>query len=196
VSDSPVVAAREHEGTVIPAVGEYHVDPAHSRVSFVVRHLMVSKVRGEFGEAHTTITVAEDPFQSSVTSVIQVASVHTNQPQRDGHLRSGDFFLAETYPTMTYRSTGIKSFKEGTFVVEGELTIKDVTKPVELKVELEGVTRSPQGKNVFGFSATTEINRDDFGLSYNAALETGGVMIGQNIKIEIEGEAVRQEPDA
>ena len=187
-----VASTREFQGLQIPAAGTYLLDAAHKRVGFVVRHLMVSKVRGNFGEATATITIAEDPLQSSVTASITTASVFTGQPDRDNHLRTGDFFEAEKYPTMEFRSTGIKSWDGNEFVLTGELTIKDVTKPVDLLVEFEGVGRSPYGFDVFGFSASTEIDREDWGLTYNMALESGGVMIGKKVKIEIEGEAIRQ----
>ncbi len=187
-----IATTREFQGLQIPAPGTYVLDAAHKRVGFVVRHLMVSKVRGDFAEAEATVTIAEDPLQSSVTASIKTASVNTGQADRDNHLRTGDFFEAEKYPTIEYRSTGIKSFDGNEFVLEGELTIKDVTRPVELLVEFEGVGRSPYGFDVFGFSASTEIDREDWGLTYNMALETGGVMIGKKVKIEIEGEAIRQ----
>jgi polyisoprenoid-binding protein YceI len=187
-----VASTREFEGLQIPAAGTYQLDAAHKRVGFVVRHLMVSKVRGNFAEADATITIAEDPLQSSVVATITTASVQTGSVDRDNHLRTGDFFEAEKYPQMTFRSTGIKSHAGAEFVLDGELTIKDVTKPVELVVEFEGATTSPYGQQVFGFSATTEIDREDWGLTYNMALESGGVMIGKKVKIEIEGEAIRQ----
>ncbi|MEU8612271.1 YceI family protein [Actinoplanes sp. NPDC048791] len=187
-----VASTREFEGLQIPSAGTYQLDAAHKRVGFVVRHLMVSKVRGNFAEADATITIAEDPLQSSVTASIVTASVQTGNVDRDNHLRTGDFFEAEKYPAITFRSTGIKSHAGAEFVLDGELTIKDVTKPVELVVEFEGATTSPYGQQVFGFSATTEIDREDWGLTYNMALESGGVMIGKKVKIEIEGEAIRQ----
>ena len=187
-----VATTREFEGLRIPTAGTYELDAAHKRVGFVVRHLMVSKVRGQFAEATATITIAEDPLQSSVVATINTTSVETGQADRDNHLRTGDFFEAEKYPTMEFRSTGIKSHAGAEFVLDGELTIKDVTKPVELVVEFEGATTSPYGQSVFGFSATTEIDREDWGLTYNMALESGGVMIGKKVKIEIEGEAIRQ----
>jgi len=187
-----VSSTREFEGLQIPAAGTYLLDAAHKRVGFVVRHLMVSKVRGNFGEATATITIGEDPLQSSVTASITTASVFTGQPDRDAHLRTGDFFEAEKYPTIEFKSTGIKSQNGNEFLLDGELTIKGITKPVELLVEFEGAGRSPYGQDVFGFSATTEINREDWGLTYNMALESGGVMIGKQVKIEIEGEGIRQ----
>ncbi|MET0422686.1 MAG: YceI family protein [Actinoplanes sp.] len=183
---------REFEGLQIPAAGTYDLDPAHKRVGFVVRHLMVSKVRGQFAQATAQITIAEDPLQSSVTASITTASIETGQVDRDNHLRTGDFFESEKYPTIDFRSTGIKSHAGAEFVLDGELTIKGVTKPVELVVEFEGATVSPYGQQLFGFSASTEIDREDWGLTYNMALESGGVMIGKKVKIEIEGEAIRQ----
>jgi polyisoprenoid-binding protein YceI len=187
-----VATTREFDGLVIPTAGTYELDAAHKRVGFVVRHLMVSKVRGEFAEATATITVAENPLESSVTATIQTASVTTGQADRDNHLRTGDFFEAEKYPTLEFVSTGVKSHDGNEFVLTGDLTIKGVTKQVELEVEFEGVGRSPYGFDVFGFSAVTEIDREDWGLTYNMALESGGVMIGKKVKIEIEGEAIRQ----
>ncbi|MEW2142818.1 YceI family protein [Micromonospora vinacea] len=183
---------RDWDGLTIPAAGTYALDVAHKRVGFVARHMMVSKVRGEFNEATATITVAEDPLQSSVVATIQAASVDTTQADRDAHLRSAEFLDAEKFPTLEFRSTGVKSRRGGEFVLTGELTIKDVTRPVELEVEFEGVGRSPFGQDIFGFSASTEIDREEFGLTWNVALETGGVLVSRKIKIEIEGEAVRQ----
>ena len=187
-----VASTREFEGLQIPAPGTYVLDAAHKRVGFVARHLMVSKVRGNFGEATATITIGEDPLQSSVTASIVASSISTGQPDRDNHLKSGDFFESEKYPTLEYRSTGMKSHKGNEFVLNGELTIKGITKPVELVVEFEGAGRSPYGQDVFGFSATTEIEREDWDLTWNVALEGGGVMVGKKVKIEIEGEGIRQ----
>jgi polyisoprenoid-binding protein YceI len=192
MSENTGVASRTYQGVEIPIPGTYTLDPNHARVGFVARHLMVSKVRGYFGEASATITVAEDPLQSSVTATIQAASISTNQEQRDTHLKSADFLHVEQHPTLEYRSNGVKSIEGNQFVLTGELTIKDVTLPVELDVELEGVGRSPYGQDVFGFTATAEIDREAFGITWNVALETGGVMVGKKVKLEIEGEAVRQ----
>lgn len=192
MTDVTASATREFAGLVIPAPGTYHLDPAHKRVGFVARHMMVSKVRGEFGQGTATIVVADDPLQSSVTATIEAASIVTGQNDRDNHLRSGDFLDVETYPTLEFRSTGVTSHQGNEFVLAGDLTIKDVTRPVELTVEFEGVGRSPYGFDLFGFSASTEIDREEFGLTWNVALETGGVMVGKKVKIEIEGEAIRQ----
>jgi polyisoprenoid-binding protein YceI len=192
MAETAPVAARDYNGVAIPTPGRYTLDANHKRVGFVARHLMVSKVRGEFGDATATITVAEDPLQSTVSATIQAASFGSSQEQRDGHVKSADFLDVEKFPTLEYRSTGIKSVDGNEFVVAGELTIKDVTVPVDLHVELEGVGRSPYGQDVFGFSASAEIDREAFGITYNMALETGGVMISKKIKIEIEGEAIRE----
>jgi polyisoprenoid-binding protein YceI len=192
MTESVATGPREYQGLKIPAAGTYTLDVNHKRVGFVARHLMVSKVRGNFETADATIVVGEDPLQSSVTASIQTTSVNTNAADRDNHLRGGDFFDSEKYPTIEFRSTGLKSWDNGEFVLDGELTIKDVTKPVELKVEFEGADKDPYGRDVFGFSATTEIDREDWGLTWNMALESGGVMVSKKIKIEIEGEAIRQ----
>ncbi|MEV6634433.1 YceI family protein [Actinoplanes sp. NPDC051470] len=192
MTESVATGPREFQGLQVPAAGTYLLDANHKRVGFVARHLMVSKVRGNFETAEATIVVGEDPLQSSVTASIQTASINTNAADRDNHLRSGDFFDSEKYPTIDFRSTGLKSWDNGEFVLNGELTIKDITKPVELKVEFEGAGKSPYGFDVFGFSATTEIDREDWGLTWNMALESGGVMVSKKIKIEIEGEAIRQ----
>ncbi|MEU7840685.1 YceI family protein [Micromonospora sp. NPDC049114] len=192
MTSSTDAVTRDWDGLTIPTAGTYVLDAAHKRVGFVARHMMVSKVRGEFNEATATITVAEDPLQSSVVATIQGASIDTTQGDRDAHLRSPEFLDVEKYPTLEFRSTGVKSRRGNEFVLTGELTIKDVTRPVELEVEFEGVGRSPFGQDIFGFSASTEIDREEFGLTWNVTLETGGVLVGKKIKIEIEGEAVRQ----
>ncbi|MEV1332844.1 YceI family protein [Micromonospora costi] len=192
MTSSTDAVTRDWEGLTIPTAGTYELDAAHKRVGFVARHMMVSKVRGEFVEASATITVGEDPLQSSVTATIQAASITTGQADRDAHVRSGDFLDVEKYPTLEFRSTGVKSRDGDEFVLVGELTIKDVTRQVELEVQFEGVGRSPFGQDIFGFSARTEIDREEFGLTWNVALESGGVLVGKKVKIEIEGEAIRQ----
>jgi polyisoprenoid-binding protein YceI len=185
-------ATREYDGTQIPVAGTYELDGNHRRVGFVAKHLMVSKVRGQFTEASATITVADNPLESSVTATLQAASITTGVEQRDGHLKSPDFLDVEKFPTLVYRSTGVKSLDGNEFVLSGELTIKDVTLPVDLAVELEGFGRSPYGQDVFGFSAVAEIDREAFGMTWNVALETGGFLVGKKVKIEIEGEAILQ----
>ncbi|MER7420304.1 YceI family protein [Micromonospora peucetia] len=192
MTSSTAPVTRDWDSLTIPTAGTYLLDAAHKRVGFVARHMMVSKVRGEFADASATITIAEDPMESSVSATIQAATINTNQADRDGHLRSPEFLDVENFPTLEFRSTAVKSRDGNEFVLSGELTIRGVTRPVDLEVEFEGVGRSPFGQDIFGFSAATEIDREDFGLTWNVALETGGVLVGRKIKIEIEGEAVRQ----
>ncbi|MFV2104237.1 YceI family protein [Micromonospora sp. LOL_024] len=192
MTSSTESVTREWNGLTIPAAGTYLLDAAHKRVGFVARHMMVSKVRGEFADASATVTINDEPLESSVSATIGAASINTAQADRDVHLRSPEFLDAEKFATLEYRSTGVKSHEGNEFVLAGELTIKDVTRPVDLKVEFEGVGRSPFGQDIFGFSASAEIDREDFGLTWNVALESGGVLVGKKIKIEIEGEAIRQ----
>lgn len=184
---------RTVEGQEVPAPGTYAIDPSHSHVGFSVRHLMVSKTKGRFADFAGTITIAEDPLQSSVTVEIQVASIDTRDAGRDEHLRSADFFDAETHPTITYASTGVTSAKGGTWVVQGDLTVAGTTRSVPLEVTFEGGAKDPWGGVRIGFAASTELNREDFGLSWNQALETGGVLVGKVVHIDIEAEGVLQE---
>jgi polyisoprenoid-binding protein YceI len=212
-------ATRTWEGITIPGAGVYHLDPAHKRVGFLARHMMVSPVRGEFREATAQIVVGEDPLASSVTAIIQTGSLTTHHPDRDTHLRSPDFLDVERFPTMRYRSTGM-SWKGADdpifmwarlrnnklnrrvtapqpvpgpvrFTLHGQLTVRDVTRPVDLQVEWGGVRRDPYGKDIFGFSASAQIEREDYGLRWNVALESGGVLVGKTVHIEIAGEALR-----
>jgi polyisoprenoid-binding protein YceI len=183
---------RRADGQELPAAGTYHLDPTHSHVGFAVRHLGVSKVRGQFGEVEATVEIGDDPSSSSVAVTIAAASVDTGEDQRDGHLRSGDFFDVETHPTIDFRSTGVTAVDDdGRFVVDGELTIKGETRPVPLQATFDGALVDPWGNARFGYSATAEIDREDFGLTWNQVLETGGLLVGKKIRIEIEGEAVR-----
>ena len=189
---STASATRTFEGTAVPEAGTYDIDASHSHVGFAVRHLMVSKVRGSFGSFSGSLTVGDDPTQSSVEVSIDTASIDTGDEQRDGHLRSPDFFDAERYPTLTYRSTKVTHEGRDRWAVEGDLTIGEVTRSVPLTVTFEGASQDPWGGSRIGFSAETKINREDFGLTWNQALETGGVLVGKDIKVEIEVEAVRQ----
>jgi polyisoprenoid-binding protein YceI len=182
---------RPFEGLTIPSAGTFALDPAHTTVGFVARHLVVSKVRGSFSEVSGTITVADNPLESSVEVVIGAASINTGQPDRDNHLRSADFLELEKYPNLTYRSTGVKSHKGNEFVLAGELTIRDVTRAVDLEVEYDGTIVSPYGQEVIAFTASTEIDREEFGITWNQAIEAGGVMVGKKVKIELNIEATR-----
>jgi len=185
-------AVRSVDGVELPAAGSYGLDASHSQVGFAVRHLMVSKTRGRFSDFAGTVEIAENPFESSVAVTIQTASVDTRDEQRDGHLRSGDFFDAESWPTMTYQSRSVREAGKGQYIVDGDLTIKGVTKSVPLELTFEGGATDPWGGVRIGFSAKAELDREAFGLTWNQALETGGVVVGKKVTIEIEAEAVRQ----
>ena len=158
-----------------------------------VRHPMVSKVRGHFTRFQGELTLAPDPLASSVTATIELASIDTNNPQRDDDLRSANFFQTDTYPTMTFRSVGIRHGEDG-FDVDGELTLHGVTRPVTLALDVNGFTRDPYGGTRAGFSATGEINRTDFDITTNIPMDGGGVVIGDTIQLFIEVEAILQQP--
>jgi len=171
--------------------GTWDIDPIHSEVSFVVRHMVVSKVRGRFDRFEGTIVTAEDPLASTVEAVIDAASINTNQDQRDDHIRSADFFDAENHPKITFRSSAVRA-EGGEYFLDGELTIRGTTKPVTLKLEVNGFTPDPFGGTRTGFSATTEINRQDFGVSYNGPIPgaDNAMVLSDKISINIEIEAV------
>jgi polyisoprenoid-binding protein YceI len=168
------------------------VDPAHSNVEFAVRHLMISTVKGRFGAVSGTVQLDDEDLSSSAVDVsIDAASIDTRQADRDAHLRSADFFDVEQFSTLTFRSSSIT--REGDeFRVVGDLTIRGVTRPVTLRVTEEGRTRDPWGGERIGFSATAKINRRDFGLTWNQVLETGGIAVGDEVKISVDVELVRQ----
>jgi len=170
-------------------VGTWTIDPVHSEVGFSVRHMMVSKVRGKFTSFSGTLTTAEDPTQSSVTATIDLASINTGNEDRDNHIRSADFFGVDEHKTMTFRSTGIRTDGDD-FILDGELTLHGVTKAVSLKLELGGFGPDPYGGTRAGFTATGEINRKDFGIDFNAALETGGLVVADKVTVQLEIEAV------
>lgn len=180
---------REHKGSVIPTPGIYDIDAKHTSVEFVARHLMISKVRGRFDDVEGTITVADVPEDSAVNVKIGAASVRTGEDQRDAHLRSGDFFDTDTHPHWTFTSTSVEQAGDQ-WKVAGDLTISGVTKPVVLDVDFDGANITPWGTTAVGFSASTEIDREQWGLTYNQVLETGGVMVGKKIRIELNVEAV------
>lgn len=183
---------RTIDGNEVPAPGTYALDASHSEVGFSVRHLMVSKTKGRFADVVGTVTIGEDPLDSSVEVEIQVGSVDTRDETRDGHLLSPDFFDAETFPTITYRSTKVTPAGKGTWTVEGDLTVRDITRSVPLEVSFEGGAKDPWGGTRIGFTARTELDRGDYGLSWNQTLETGGVLVGKQVKIDIEAEAIQQ----
>lgn len=175
----------------IPA-GTYVIDPSHTEVGFVARHAMVTKVRGYFRAVEGQIVVADEFANSSATATMKVDSVDTGNGDRDGHLKSADFFDAENTPEITFVSTGIKDVKGDEFTLVGDLTIKGITKPVELETEFNGAATDPFGNARIGFSAETEVEREDWGLTWNAALETGGVLVSKKIKLVLDVSAIKQ----
>ncbi|MEU8394232.1 YceI family protein [Nonomuraea sp. NPDC048892] len=183
------MTTRTWESLTIPAAGTYNLDVAHTSIGFVVKHMMVSKVRGRFEKFEGAVTIAENPLESTAELTIQTESITTGVADRDGHLRSDDFLSVEKFPTITFKSTRVAGHKGDEFTVVGDLTIRDVTREVELKVEYGGAGTNPWGQAVWGYTITTEFDREDFGLTWNQALETGGVLVGKKVKIEIEGEA-------
>src|SRR5688572_1447812 len=185
-------AIRVIDGEELPVAGSYALDASHSEVGFAARHLMVSKVRGRFSDVAGTIEIGENPLESSVSVTIQTASIDTRDEQRDGHLRSDDFFGVESHPTITYVSRSVRKAGKGRYVVEGDLTVKGVSQPLPLDLTFEGGATDPWGGVRIGFAARAEIDREAFGLTWNQALETGGVLVGKKIAIEIEAEAVKQ----
>ncbi|MCO8270446.1 YceI family protein [Actinoplanes sp. TRM 88003] len=215
--DRPI---REWNGLTIPDAGVYKLDDAHKRLGFLAQHMMVSPVRGEFARGNATIFVAEDPMRSTVTATIDTTSLTTHNADRDTHLSSADFLDVERYPVITFRSTGVQwqqnndeiflwarlrnnplsrrpnaaslpaARPSGKFVVNGLLTIRDVTRPIDLNVEYGGARRDPYDRDIFGFSATADFEREDFGLVWNVLLESGGFLVGKSVRIEIAGEAI------
>jgi polyisoprenoid-binding protein YceI len=169
----------------------WKIDPVHSTVGFVARHLMIAKVRGRFASFEGTITVPEDRLATKVQASVELSSISTGDEQRDGHLRTADFFDIENHPSMTFESTNVKADGDG-FVMSGDLTIKGITRSVDFDLEFDGVGPDPWGGTRAGFNASTEINRTEFGIEWNATLDTGGWLIGDKVKIELEIEAVRQ----
>ena len=166
--------------------GTWTVDPAHSEVGFIARHLMVSKVRGQFKDFAAVVTVAQPFEQSTVEAAVQLASIDTNSADRDTHLRSGDFFDIENNPAMTFKSTKVTDNS-----LEGDLTIKGITRPVTFDLEFGGLSADPWGGTRAGFEATTEINRKDFDLTWNVAIEGGGLLVGEKVKIALDVELVQ-----
>lgn len=189
---APALDTRTFDGVTIPTPGTFALDAAHSEVAAVVRHLVVSKVRGSFANVTGTIVIAEDPLQSSVTASIPADTINTNSPDRDTHLRSADFLDVENHPTLDFRSTSVVSHRGTDFVLRGDLTIRGVTREVDLKVEYDGVARSPWGQEVIAFSASFEFDREEFGITWNQALETGGVLVSKKIAVQISAQAIRQ----
>ena len=178
--------------TTLAPAGTYTIDPTHSRIGFVARHAMVTKVRGSFNEFEGSgYFDADDPTKSNLQLTIQAASIDTRNADRDGHLRSNDFFDMETYPTITFTSTAVEKTGDDTYRVTGDLTIKDVTKSVSVDFEYMGTAKDPFGNERLGLEGTTTINRKDWGVNWNAALDTGGVLVSEKVTLEFEVSAIR-----
>jgi polyisoprenoid-binding protein YceI len=172
--------------------GTWNVDPSHSTVGFVARHLMITKVRGRFTDFSGVLEIAPNRLESTVQATVDLASITTGDDGRDAHLRSADFFDTDGggSPTMTFASTGLKE-EDGEYVLFGDLTVRDVTRQVEFALEFEGVNTDPWGNTKAAFSAETEINRKDFGIEWNVALETGGVLVSEKVKVQLDIQAVK-----
>lgn len=172
--------------------GTYTIDPAHSRIGFVARHAMVTKVRGSFNDfTGSAVVDGSDPAKSSATITIKAASIDTRNEQRDGHLRSNDFLSLDEYPEITFTSTGVEQTGDDSFDLTGDLTIKGVTNSVTIPFTFEGAAKDPFGNFRAGFEGSVVINRKDYGITWNAALETGGVLVSEKITLEFEISAIR-----
>jgi polyisoprenoid-binding protein YceI len=192
MSPETTVSSRNVSGVEYPAVGTYAIDASHTELGFAVRHMAVSKVRGRFSTFEGTIQIGEQPADSKASLTIEAGTVDTRDETRDAHLRTNDFFDVANHPTWTFVSTSIKPEGLTEFKVEGDLTIRGVTRQVTLDATLEGVVTDPYGNHRIGFSASTSINRDDFGVSFGAVMEAGGLVVAKKVDIQIELEAVLQ----
>jgi polyisoprenoid-binding protein YceI len=179
--------------TTTQTTSTWTIDPAHTEIGFAVKHLMISTVRGRFGTASGTITLDEtNPSKSTIDVTIDVSSIDTRQEMRDNHLRSPDFFDVATYPTMHFVGKRVSGNVDGKFQVVGDLTIRDITREVTIDATNEGRTKDPWGNERVGISATAKLSRSDFNLTWNQALEAGGVMVGEEVKLSIDVELIRQ----
>jgi len=177
-------------GIVRVPTGSWKADPAHSSIEFRIKHMMISTVRGRFGEFEGTIEAAPDYHDSRVSGTIKTASIDTNAPDRDAHLRSADFFDVENHPEMTFHSTQIEHVKQGDYRLTGDLTIHGETMPVTLDVTVHGVERDPWGQDRVGLEVRGTLNRSEFGLRWNQALEAGGVLVGDEVRVSADISAV------
>jgi polyisoprenoid-binding protein YceI len=183
--------------TTSTRTGTYAIDPSHSRIGFVARHAMVTKVRGSFNEFEGSgYFDAEDPTKSHLALTIKAASIDTRNADRDGHLRSNDFFDMEEHPEITFVSTSVEPVQGERYRVTGDLTIKGVTKAVAVDFEYTGAATDPFGNHRIGFEGTTTVNRKDWGVSWNAALDTGGVLVSEKVTLELEVSAIRTDGEA
>ena len=189
-TQTPTPLTRTVDGAELPLPGTYAIDAHHSTVEFVVRHLGLAKIRGRFSAFDGTIEIAEGPTESSVSADVDLASVDTGEPNRDEHLRANDFFDVPNHPTMSFRSTRVNG--SGTsWTVEGDLTLRGVTNQVALDATFEGAARDPWGGHRIAFSASGEIDREQWGINWNQVLDTGGFVIGKKVRLELEVEAVK-----
>jgi polyisoprenoid-binding protein YceI len=186
---------RRQGGVAVPPAGTWTIDPAHSSITITARHLMVSKVRGTLG-FEGTIHVAERPEDSWVEVSIDAGTVNTGNPQRDGHMRSPDFLDVENHPTIEFRSTRTEVKGDNELAVHGDLRVRGITRPVELDVEYLGLSTDPWGKTRAAFTATAEVDREAWGMTWNQALETGGVLVGKILQVELDIQAIRAEDQA
>jgi polyisoprenoid-binding protein YceI len=175
--------------------GTWAIDTSHTDIAFQARHLMVSKVRGQFTEYTGSVSIAPNVLDSTVEAVVQLDSVQTKDEKRDAHLKSADFFHVEEHPTMTFKSTGIRE-NGSDFYLDGDLTIRNTTHPITFELEFNGVSATPWGGQNAGFSAEAEINRKDWGLEWNVALESGGVLVSEKVKIQLEVELLAPQAEA
>lgn len=189
---STETAVREIDGVKLPQVGDWVIDPAHSSIEAVARHMVIAKVRGRFEEFSGTIHIDEDPTRSWAEASIRAASINTNAADRDGHLRSPDFLNADEFPELTFKSTRLSHERDDRFEVVGDLTIRGETHPVILEVAFGGVVTDPFGQTKALFSASTKLDRETWGMSWNQALETGGMLVSKSLDVDIEVQAILQ----
>jgi polyisoprenoid-binding protein YceI len=193
MSDAIATKTRTVDGEILPTPGLFALDPVHTHVGFSVRHMMIAKVRGRFSAFNGTVTIGEEPSDAQIEVEVDLSSVDTQHPERDAHLRSPDFFDVERFPTMTFRSTRVTTNIDGDcFRLDGDLTLHGVTRPLALDVMFDGVGVDAYGGQRMGFSASGQVDREAFGLTWNQTLETGGVLVGKLIRVDIEAELVRQ----
>ncbi|MFJ1744788.1 YceI family protein [Streptomyces sp. NPDC088116] len=194
---APATAVATLDPALAALTGEYTVDPAHSSIGFTVRHAMVTNVRGTFTEHQGSLSLdGSNPAASTASIDVSIASIDTGITDRDGHLRSADFFDAEAFPKMSFRSTSAEQVDAETYRITGDLTIKDVTRPLSIDLEFHGSATDVYGNERVGFEGSADILRSDWGLTWNAALETGGVMVSDKVKLTFDISAIKQAPGA
>jgi polyisoprenoid-binding protein YceI len=178
--------------TTIPLTGTWTVDPSHSNVEFSVKHLGIATVKGAFREFAGTLVIGEDLATATASGTVQVASVDTNEPQRDDHLRSADFFDAENHPELTFVATAIRPVDEDTFAIDADLTMRGVTNPITLTAEVQGFEQDPWGNDRVGLEITGQLKRGDYGMTFNQALGSGNVLVSDKVRLSLDISAVRQ----